>query len=430
MYIWDNRYETMSRKEIEQFQLEKIQALINRVFINVQYYKKIFTELNIKSYDIKTLKDMSKLPLMDKEVLRLNQPYGLFAIPLREIVRFHSTSGTTGEPIAVGYSKNDLNNWSELIARNLFSVGVTSNDVVQIAFEYGMFTGGLGFHYGVEKVGASIIPVSNINPEYQLNIMKNYKTSVLISTPTMALNLANHIDKVNINKNELSLRIGIFGAEPWTEQDRASIESKLNIKACDTYGLSEIIGPGVASECYCKNGLHLNEDFFFTEIIDPDTLQPLPEGEQGELVLTTLNKEAFPLFRYRTGDITSITKERCECGRTFLRIKKIERRTDDLIIINGIKIYPASIGKIISEFDAFGDKFEIFVLRTDGRDKLEIKVEIKSGNVFDVFTKLLNLSENLRQKIIELYNVDVVVKLVESTTLSHIKKKYKIVDSR
>ena len=237
MYIWDNRYETMPREEIEQFQIEKIQALLNRLFLNVPYYKKIFTENKIVPSDIKSFKDFSKIPFMDKEILRINQPYGLFAIPLREIIRFHSTSGTTGEPIAVGYSKNDLNHWSELIARNLSSVGVNSNDVIQIAFEYGMFTGGLGFHYGAEKIGSSIIPVSNINPEYQLKIIKNYKTTVLISTPTMALKLVNYINKLNINKNELSLKTGIFGAEPWTEEERKEIENGLNINAYDSYGL-------------------------------------------------------------------------------------------------------------------------------------------------------------------------------------------------
>ncbi len=430
MYMWDNRYETMPREEIEQLQLERLQALLNRLFINIPYYKKLLTEKNITPTDIKTLKDFSKIPLMDKEILRLNQPYNLFAIPLREIIRFHSTSGTTGEPIAVGYSKNDLNHWSELIARNLVSVGVTNHDVVQIAFEYGMFTGGLGFHYGAEKIGASIIPVSNINPEYQLKIIMNYKTTVLISTPTMALKIANYIEKLNINKNELSLRIGIFGAEPWSENERKEIEQKLNIKAYDSYGLSEIIGPGVASECIYKNGLHLNEDYFYAEIIDPDTLKILNDGEEGELILTTLNKEAFPLLRYRTGDITSFTKEKCQCGRTFLRLKKIEKRRDDLIIINGVKIYPLAIATIISKIDSLGDKFEIYLTREQGEDKLELKVEIKDGTMIDVLKNLQLITDRVKKEIFSLFNIEASVKLVESTTLSHIKKRYKIIDKR
>ncbi|HOL58037.1 MAG TPA: phenylacetate--CoA ligase [Spirochaetota bacterium] len=430
MYIWDNRYETMPREEIEQFQLEKIQALLNRLFLNVPYYKRIFTENKIIPTEIKSFKDFARIPFMDKEILRLNQPYGLFAIPLREIIRFHSTSGTTGEPIAVGYSKNDLNHWSELIARNLSGAGVNPNDVVQIAFEYGMFTGGLGFHYGAEKIGASIIPVSNINPEYQLNIIRNYKTTVLISTPTMALKIANHIDKLNINKNELSLKIGIFGAEPWTEKERKEIEQRLNINAYDTYGLSEIIGPGVAAECHFKNGLHLNEDYFYAEIIDPETLEVLEDGKEGELVLTTLNKEAFPLIRYRTGDITSINREKCECGRTFLRLKKIERRRDDLIIINGVKIYPLAIKNIISKIENLGDKFEVVLTRENGEDKLQLNVEIKDGTMIDVLKNLQSISERLKKEIFSVFNIDTDIKLVESTTLSHIKKRYKISDKR
>ncbi|OHD08194.1 MAG: phenylacetate--CoA ligase [Spirochaetes bacterium GWC1_27_15] len=430
MFIWDTRYETMAQEEIQQFQLEKLQALINRLYLNIPYYKKIFTERNIKPQDIKSLSDIKKIPFMDKDVLRLNQPYGLFALPLREIIRFHSTSGTTGKPIAVGYSKNDINHWAELVARTLNAVGVTNNDVVQIAFEYGMFTGGLGFHYGAEKIGASIIPVSNINPEHQLEIMKNYRTTVLIATPTMALNLANVLEKLNINKNELSLRIGLLGAEPWNEEIRNFIEEKLNIKAYDSYGLSEIIGPGVAFECQYKEGLHLSEDYFYAEIINPETGEVLGEKEEGELVLTTLTKEAFPLLRYRTRDITSISKEKCKCGRTILRIERLKKRTDDVIIINGVKIYPEVLSKIVSEEDSLGDKFEIKVSREEGLDKIEIDVEIKSGSFANVLSDFIKITEVLKSKIRVTYNIESTIKLVESTSLSHIKKRYKITDLR
>ena len=430
MYIWDTRYETMNREEIELFQLEKLQAMLNRLYLNVPYYKRIFNENKITPQDIKTLSDIKKLPLMDKEVLKNNQPYGLFAIPLREVVRFHSTSGTTGNPIAVGYSKNDIKHWAELVARTLTSAGVNSNDVIQIAFEYGMFTGGLGFHYGGELIGASIIPVSNINPDYQLQIMKDYKSTILLSTPTMALSILNALEKSNINKNELSLKIGIFGAEPWNEDVRKKIEEGLNIKCYDTYGISELIGPGISSECQFQNGLHLNEDYFYAEIINPETLEILKDGEEGELVLTSLNKEAFPLIRYRTKNITSINREKCKCGRSFLRLGRINKRSDDVIIINGIKIYPEVIGKIVSETGNLGEKFLIKIGRENGLDTVEISIEIKSGFVVNVISDFMKITESIKTKIAKIYNISPDIKLVEPTTLSNVKKNYKISDLR
>ncbi|HOV13364.1 MAG TPA: phenylacetate--CoA ligase [Spirochaetota bacterium] len=430
MYIWDTRYETMNGEEIEQFQLEKLQALLNRLYMNVPYYRRIFNEQGITPQEIKKLSDITKLPFMDKEILRMNQPYGLFAIPLREVVRFHSTSGTTGNPIAVGYSKNDIKHWAELVARTLTGAGVNSHDVIQIAFEYGMFTGGLGFHYGGELVGASIIPVSNINPDYQLQIMKDYKSTVLLSTPTMALSILNALENSKINKNELSLKIGIFGAEPWDENVRKRLEEGFNIKAYDTYGISEVIGPGIASECQYQSGLHINEDYFYAEVINPDTLEVLKDGEEGELVLSSLNKEAFPLIRYRTKNITSITREKCKCGRSFLKISRINKRSDDVIIINGIKIYPEVIGKIISETQNLGDKFLIKIDRENGLDTIEISIEIKSGFVVNVISDFMKISESIKSKIAKIYNIVAEVKLVEPTTLSNVKKQFKISDMR
>jgi phenylacetate-CoA ligase len=425
-----NVVETMDRDELEQFQIEKIQALINRLYMNIPYYRDIMNKGNIKPSDIKKSADINRLPFTDKEVLLLNQPYGLYALPLREIVRFHSTSGTTGKPIAVGYSRNDINHWSELIFRNLKELGVTDHDVVQIAFEYGMFTGGLGFHYGAEKIGASIIPISNSNPEHQIQIMRDYKTTVFISTPTMACNVVNAIMKSDINKNELSLKTGIFGSEPWSEETRNFIENGLNIKAYDCYGLSEIIGPGVAFECKHRNGLHLNEDHFYAEIINPATYEILGDDEEGELVLTTLTKEAFPLLRYRTRDITSITRSKCGCGRTTLRLGRMEKRTDDVMIVGGEKIYPQAISGIIAEIEEVGDKFEMNITRENGKDRLFVMVEIRSGDVIDIYSNLVKIADLLKLKIKEIYNVDVAVKLVESATLSHIKKNYKITDMR
>lgn len=322
MRIWDPTYECMPREELDQLQLERLQATLNRVSKTVTCYRRKFDEAGINPEDILSLGDLAKLPFTTKEDLRLNYPYGMFAVPLREVVRIHSSSGTTGKPTVVGYTKNDIKTWSNLVARFMTAAGVTHDDVVQIAFGYGLFTGAFGLHYGAEAIGASVIPMSAGNTEKQIMIMQDYKTTALVCTPSYAITLASRMEQMGIDPKGLSLRVGLFGAEPWSEAMRREIENRLFISATDNYGLSEIIGPGVAGECECKCGMHLFEDAFIPEIIDPETCQVLPRGSVGELVLTTLTKEAFPMIRYRTRDITSLDYSECDCGRTLVRMKK------------------------------------------------------------------------------------------------------------
>ena len=304
MKTWDHQHECMSRDELEQLQLERLQSTMNRVHKNVTHYQKRFNELGVIPEDMQSLSDLTKLPFTTKEDLRLNYPYGMFAVPLREVVRIHSSSGTTSKPIVVGYTKNDIRMWSNLAARFMTAAGVTHDDVVQIAFHYGLFTGAFGLHYGAETIGASVIPTSTGNTEKQIMIMQDYRTTALVCTPGYAIVLAKHMERIGMDPKGLSLKVGLFGGEPWSETMRREIERRLCLSATDNYGLSEVIGPGVAGECLCKNGMHLCEDAFIPEIIDSETGVPLPPGSVGELVLTTLTKEAFPMIRYRTGDIT------------------------------------------------------------------------------------------------------------------------------
>ncbi len=417
MNIWDEKNECMSREEIEQLQLERLQAVMNRVHKNVIHYKKIFDNLNIIAEDISSLSDLSKIPFTTKSDLLLNYPYGMFAVPLREVVRIHSSSGTTGKPIVVGYTKNDIKIWSNLVARLMTAAGVTRDDLVQIAFGYGIFTGGFGMHYGAEAIGASVIPMGTGNTEKQLMIMQDYKTTVLVSTPGYALALAQRLEKMGINPNALSLKAGLFGGEPWSEKVREEIESRLMLSATDNYGLSEVIGPGVAGECSCKNGLHIYEDAFIPEIIDPETGKVLPAGHAGELVLTTLTKEAFPMIRYRTGDITCLDYTKCECGRTLARMKKIMRRSDDMLIIRGVNIFPAQIEEIIYSVAQGETPYQIVVERKSGIDAVEIIVEITDKIFALELQKQRSFQENVKKRISAQAGINVDVKLVEAKSI-------------
>ena len=345
--IWDTQHECLPREELEQLQLERLQATLNRAYKNVTCYRTKFNTLGIVPEDVTSLKDLSKLPFTTKEDLRLNYPYGMFAVPLREVVRIHSSSGTTGKPTVVGYTKNDLKIWSNLVARIMTAAGVTHDDVVQIAFGYGMFTGAFGLHYGTEAIGAAVIPMSGGNTEKQIMIMQDYKSTALVCTPSYAVTIADRMEKLGIDSKSLSLRVGLFGGEPCSDAMRREIETRLSINATDNYGLSEVIGPGVAGECYCKNGMHISEDAFIAEIIDPDTCQVLPPGSTGELVLTTISKEAFPMIRYRTRDITCLDYSPCECGRTLVRMRKTMGRSDDMLIIKGVNVFPSQIEEVL-----------------------------------------------------------------------------------
>lgn len=431
MEIWDPTYECMPREELEQLQLERLQATLNRVYKNVTCYRNKFKEVGIDPEDIQSLSDLSKLPFTTKDDLRLNYPYGMFAVPLREVVRIHSSSGTTGKPTVVGYTKNDIKTWSNLVARFMVAAGVTHDDVVQIAFGYGMFTGAFGLHYGSETIGASVIPMSAGNTEKQIMIMQDYKTTVLVCTPSYAITLADRIDKMGIDSKGLSLRVGLFGGEPWSDAMRREIESRLSISATDNYGLSEIIGPGVAGECEYKCGMHLFEDTFIPEIIDPDTGATLPPGSAGELVLTTLTKEAFPMIRYRTRDITSLNFSQCECGRTLVRMKKTMGRTDDMLIIKGVNVFPSQIEEILVAIEGCEPHYQIVVEKMGAMDVLEVHIEVTENIFFDEMKMQRAFLEKIEKRIESVLGVGITVKLVEPNSIPrHEGKAARVIDKR
>jgi phenylacetate-CoA ligase len=431
MKIWDPLYECMPREDLEQLQLERLQATLNRAYKSVACYKKKFDEAGINPEEIRSLDDLAQLPFTTKEDLRLNYPYGMFAVPLREVVRIHSSSGTTGKPTVVGYTKNDIYTWSNLVARFMTAAGVTHDDVVQIAFGYGMFTGAFGLHYGSETIGASVIPMGAGNTEKQIMIMQDYKSTVLVSTPSYAITLASRIEQLGIDPKSLSLKVGLFGAEPWSEGMRKEIESRLFISATDNYGLSEIIGPGVAGECEFKCGMHLSEDAFIAEIIDPDTGKVLPRGSVGELVLTTLTKEAFPMIRYRTRDITSLDYEKCVCGRTMVRMKKTRGRSDDMLIIKGVNVFPSQIEEILFAIEGCEPHYQIVVEREGDMDVLEVHIEVTENIFFDEMKKQKGFVELVEKKIHSVLGVGASVKLVEPASLPrHEGKAVRVIDNR
>ncbi len=413
MSIHNRDYKSMSRQEIEQIQLERLQVTVNRAYKNVAYYRNILDRLRISPEDITSINDLSKLPFTTRETLLENQPYDMFALPLREVVRLHSSSGTTREPIVVGYSKNDIEHWTQLMTRVLESADVTKDDIVQIAFDYGLFTGALGFHYGAERIGATVIPCSRLSAEKQIAIMRNYRTTVLVCTPTFALHIANTMKRDGISPASLSLRVGLFGAEPWSESIRKEIEDSLHITALDNYGLSEVMGPGVSAECYEKNGLHIFEDHFIPEIIDPKTGQTLPDGVKGELVITTITKEAFPLIRYRTRDFTSLDHTICKCGSTLVRMSRVSERTDDTIVIQGVNVYPSQIEQILKEIEGAEPHYRLRVDRQGALDELEVWVEVSPYIFFDEVKKMNAIGDEIKRRLEETFGLSIKIKLVE-----------------
>ena len=429
--IWDRRHECMNREEIEQLQLERLQSTLNRVYRNVASYKTRFDQLKIVPDEIQSIGDLAQFPLTAKEDLRESYPYGMFALPLREVVRIHSSSGVTGKPTVTGYTRNDLHHWSQLTARVLTAGGVTKDDVVQITFKYGLFTGAFGLHHGAELIGASVIPMSTGNTRKQVLIMKDYRTTALVSTPSYALLLAKFMEKEGINPKSLSLRLGLFGGEPCPEPMRKEIEERLSINATDNYGVSEVMGPGVSAECEHKNGLHLYEDHFIAEIIDPRTLKVLPPGAEGELVLTTLTKEAFPLVRYRTRDITSLDTSPCPCGRTVVRMRKVLGRSDDIIIIKGVNVFPSQVESILLEVEGVEPCYQIIADRVEGVDTMEIKVEVNEKVFSDEIKNLQNISSQIEQRLRETVGVSTKVKLVAPESLQPKNGKIqKVIDRR
>ncbi|MFO7152300.1 MAG: phenylacetate--CoA ligase [Bacillota bacterium] len=431
MMYWNAKYECMPREELKQLQLERLRNTLERAYYNVPYYRKVMQEVGFEPEDLKSLEDLRRLPFTSKKDLRDNYPYGMFAVPLSEVVRIHSSSGTTGKPTVVGYTRHDISVWSEIMARTLTTAGVGRSDVIQNAYGYGLFTGGLGVHYGAEKMGATIIPVSGGNTKRQVMIMKDYGTTVLTCTPSYSLHIAETIEEMGFSKDEFKLRIGIFGAEPWSENMRREIEERLNLTALDIYGLSEIIGPGVAIECPYKNGLHVHEDHFIVEVIDPKTGEVLPPGEKGELVFTSLTKEALPMIRYRTGDISRIIEEPCPCGRTSVKIGRIEGRTDDMIIIRGVNVFPSQIEHVLLEVGQIEPHYQLVIDRVDYLDVLEVHVEVSEKMFSDDIRSLENLSKKIQNEIESTLGISVKVKLVEPKTIERSEGKAKrIIDKR
>jgi phenylacetate-CoA ligase len=421
----------MSRDELEQLQLERLQATINRVHKNVTHYRKKFAELGIIPEDIGSLADLTQLPFTTKDDLLTDYPYGMFAVPLREVVRIHSSSGTTSKPIVVGYTKNDVRIWSNLVARFMTSAGVTHDDLVQIAFSYGLFTGAFGIHYGAEAIGASVIPMSTGNTEKQIMIMQDYRSTVLVGTPSYALEIASRIAQAGIDPKSLHLKVGLFGGEPWSEKMRREIEAGLCLKATDNYGVSEVIGPGVAGECRCRTGLHIYEDAFIPEIIDPQSGALLSPGSEGELVLTTLTKEAFPMIRYRTGDITRLDYAPCACGRTLVRMQRVLQRSDDMLIIRGVNVYPSQIEEAIVNVAGEQAPCQIVVDRRGAMDSLEVVIEV-TGKIFSLeLQKQRSFLESVKKRISSVTGIGVSVRLVEANSLPRTAGKITpVVDNR
>lgn len=428
---WEGEKECISREALKQLQLERLQAAVLRVYMNVPFYRKKFDELGIDPDSFRSLEDVNKLPFTSKDDLRMSYPYGMFAVPLREVVRVQASSGTTGMPTAVGYTRNDIKNWSNLAARILVAGGVTQNDIVQIAFDYGLFTGALGLHYGAERIGASVIPISSVNTRRQVKIMQDFKTTALMCTPGHALSIADTIIEMGINVNSMSLKYGLFGAEPWSEAMRHELQEKLKIIATDNYGLSEVMSPGVAGECQERKGLHINEDHFLIEVVDPETLDPLPDGKTGELVITTLTKEAFPVIRFRTRDLTSLITEPCPCGRTFVKMSKVLGRTDDMIKIKGITVFPSQIESVLFEIEGTEPHFQVILERKAAVDELTVLVEVSESIFFDQVRKQKDFIERIKSRLASELGISVEVKPVEKKRLERFDGKIKkVIDNR
>ena len=428
---WQQESECMDRKELEQLQLERLESTLNRVYLNVPFYRKKFDEVGFNPDDLRSLDDLRKLPFTVKNDLRDNYPYGLFAVPLREVVRVHASSGTTGMATVVGYTRNDIKTWSNLVARVLTAGGVTADDVIQIAFNYGLFTGAFGLHYGSERVGASVIPASSGNTKRQIKIMQDFKTTALVCTPSYAMLIADTAREMGISPNSLSLKWGLFGAEPWSDAMRRELEDKLKIKATDNYGLSEVMGPGVAGECLHQNGLHINEDHFLVEVIDPDTLEQVKVGEVGELVITTLTKEAFPMIRYRTRDLTRLIPEPCPCGRTLRRMARITGRTDDMLIIRGVNVFPQQIEAVLFEIEGTEPHYQIIIDRKGALDDATVLVEASEKIFFDEMKKQKELIDTIKKRMATELGIAVEVKLVEKKSIERFEGKAKrVIDNR
>lgn len=429
--IWNIPKECMSRDQMRQLQGQRLHKLVERVYHNTPFYRRKMQEMNISPDDIQSIDDITKLPFTTKQDLRDNYPYGLFAVPMSEIIRLHASSGTTGNPTVVGYTRRDLSVWSEMIARSLSAFGGNRDDIFSVAYGYGLFTGGLGLHYGVEHLGATVIPMSSGNTAKQIQLMHDFGATAIACTPSYALYLADAIESANIPKEEFKLRIGIFGAEPWTDNMRREIESKLGIDAYNIYGLSEIMGPGVSFECEMKNGSHIGEDHFFPEIVSPETLEPLPCGTEGELVFTTLTKEGIPLLRYRTKDLCSLNSEPCACGRNSVRMSRIVGRSDDMLIIRGVNVFPSQIESVILEMEEFEPHYMLIIDREHNLDTLQVQVEVREQFYSDEISRMLALKKKIAHRLLSVLGLGADIRLVEPRSLQRSEGKAKrVIDNR
>ncbi|MBN1140323.1 MAG: phenylacetate--CoA ligase [Deltaproteobacteria bacterium] len=430
--IWNDEFETLPREVLESLQLKRLRNIVERVYNTVPFYRRSFDDKGIKPSQIRSLDDLRRLPFTLKQDMRDSYPYGLFSVPLDQIVRIHASSGTTGKPTVVGYTRRDIDNWAELMARSFVAAGAHRGDVIHNAYGYGLFTGGLGAHYGAERLGASVIPMSGGNTKKQILIMHDFGSTVITCTPSYSLYLAEAIREEGLDIQNFKLRIGILGAEPWSESMRSEIEAKLHIKAIDIYGLSEIMGPGVAIECLdAQHGLHIWEDHFLPEIIDPDSGETLPIGEQGELVITTLAKEGIPLIRYRTRDITRFIPEPCICGRTHLRLARMSGRSDDMLIIRGVNVFPSQIESVLINIKGVEPHYQLIVDREESLDTLEVQVEVNERTFSDEVKVLQTLSARIQKEIKDLLGITCKVKLVEPKTITRSEGKAKrVIDRR
>lgn len=429
--MWNKEIETMSRDNMEELQLQRLKQTVKRVYENVPFYRKRLDEAGVTPDSIKTMKDIQRIPFTVKDDLRDNYPFGLFAEPMNKIVRIHASSGTTGKPTTVGYTKADLEMWSECVARLVTMAGGTEDDVAQVAFGYGLFTGAFGLHYGLEKIGATVIPMSSGNTEKQIMIMQDYKSTILVSTPSYALYMAEVMEDLGIKKEDLSLKFGLFGAEGSTEEMRTELENRWGIIATENYGMSELIGPGVSGECTHKTGMHINEDFFIPEIINPQTGEVLDYGEKGELVITTVSKEGIPLLRYRTKDITWLIPEKCPCGRTSVRMAKIQGRSDDMLIIRGVNVFPSQVESVLLGMNHISPHYQLEVSKSGYFDTLKVIVELEDSSLLDSFSQLEELEKNIKHKLQVVLGIDAKVHLAEPKTIERSMGKAKrVIDLR
>jgi phenylacetate-CoA ligase len=429
---YNPKCEMMAREELQQLQIERLQATLNRVYRSVAFYRAAFDAHKVNLEKLKDVRALRELPFTTKEDLQKSYPYDMFAVPLRDIVRIHTTSGTTGKSIVVGYTQNDLRSWRECAARLLTAAGVNEHDVVQIALHYSLFADGFGFHQGAERIGASVIPASlATSAAKQVVIMRDFKTTVLISTPSHALTLAAGLDEAQVHIERLHLRLGLFGGERWSDSVRRQVEQQLRIVSTDTYGPTEVLGPGVAGECHLHQGLHLNEDHFIVEVIDPQTAEPAAPGAEGELVLTTITKEGFPLVRYRTGDITRLDTDPCPCGRTFVRMARVMGRTDDLILFQGVGFFPAQIEEILAGLDGVSPYFQIILDQDRGVETIEVRVEISDKIPFlDEVKTLETLRLQAAKRLQAALDVEPKVTLVEPKSLRTLDAATRVIDKR